>query len=180
MRTLLIAALLALAAAASVQAAQTVDISADNAKANATFQKKFGMGVTCPDTATIGEPFTCTYTNASGVSAPVQYVIRKPGKDRVAVSDRQENAALSKAIPLGYWIGIGEGAYNKEKSLKGATLDCPDDATAPSQRITCTLTAKNGQDSAEVQMRFKPVKPIGWALVPVSEKKFAGALLLVT
>ena len=179
MRAILIA-LAVLAVAAPAQAAQTVDISADNAKANAAFEKEYGMSVACPDKATIGVPFVCTYSNASGASAPVRYVIEQAGQDRVAVSDRQLSAALTKAIPLGYWIGVGEGAYEKQKALKGASMDCPADATSPKERISCTLTSKSGKDTAVVVMRFKPVKPIGYALVPTSDKKFAAALLIVT
>ena len=179
MRIALIAALALLLIAGSAQAAQTVDISAENAKANAAFEKEYGMSITCPDTATVGVPFTCTYSNASGASAPVQYVIRKAGQDRVAVSERQLNAALTKAIPLAYWIGVGEGAYEKQKALKGASMTCPTDATSPKERISCTLTSKSGKDTAAVVMRFKPVKPVGYALVPVSDKKFAAALLIV-
>lgn len=177
----LAAALVALlAVAGSAAAAQTVDISADNAKANASFQKLYEISVACPDTATIGTPFTCTYSNAAGTTADVAYVIKQAGKDRVAVSDAQETKAIEQVIPLSYWIGISVDSWRKEKVLKGATLDCPTTATSPSERVTCAITAKKGSASQEVQMRFKHVKPLGWALVPVSTKKFAAAILLVT
>ena len=179
MRIALTAAFALLLVAGTAQAAQTVDISSDNRQANAAFQKEYGMSVSCPNRATIGVPFTCTYSNDAGASAPVQYVIRKPGGDRVAVSDAQENAALTKAIPLDYWIGVGEKAYDDQKGMRGATMTCAHGATSPSQTVKCTLTSKSGAKTANVTMRFKPVKPVGYALVPVTQKQFTNALLAV-
>ena len=100
MRLPLIAAFVLLALAGTAQAAQTVDISADNAQADAAFQKEYGMSVSCPDKATVGVPFVCTYSNASGASAMLAALSMSDGSASVSAessSSRQSGAQPADA-----------------------------------------------------------------------------------
>ena len=175
----LILALLALAVGASAATAATQNIASDVAESNVSFKKQFGMTMACPDTVTIGASFTCTYTKG-GTSASADYIIRKSGRDAVAVDAAKAAAAVSAIIPVSSWIGISINAYNGLASLHGVKMSCPASATSAASILTCTLTSKDRKQKATVPMRFAPTSPFAYTLVPVKKTQFAGALLVVS
>ena len=173
-------ALIVLAVGASAAAAAaTINIASDTAETSALFKKQYGMTFDCPDTVTIGKAFTCTYSKGGTTSSAV-YIIHKQGQQVVPVDPAAAADALNIMFPLPFWIDVSVKAYNKPSSMHGVTVSCPKSASSAASVLSCTLTSNDGNHEATVKMRFKPMSPFGFALVPVKQSQFNSALCAVS
>ena len=172
-------ALIALAVGASAAAAATINIASDTAETSAYFQKHYGMTFDCPDTITIGKAFTCTYSKG-GATSSAAYIIHKQGQQVVPVDPAAAAKALNILFPLSFWIATSVKAYNKPGSMDGVTVSCPKSASSAASVLSCTLTSKDGKRTATVDMRFKPLSHLGYAVVPVKQSRFNSALMAVS